>query len=133
MEEEKIKQQFFPNSTNVVVGVIAIIAGVGLLIASLKVGGGTPGSLMVIIVGIVMLVKRSKPFITFYEEYVDASEFKKFNVDIVKVERKKDIFIIHFVGGESKKINLKLFNSEDRAKVFELFEEIVNNNEKKDV
>ena len=133
IKEEKIKQQFVTSSNNVVIGIIGIIAGFCLLIASLYVGGGTPASLMLLILGIVMLVKRSKPLITFYEEYVDASDFKRFNVDIVKVEQKKNICTIYFSSGESKKINLKLFDREDGEKVFELFEEIVNNNQKKDV
>ena len=133
MEEEKIKQQFFPNSSNSIAGIIAIIAGIGLFMASLKVGGGGAASLMAIIAGIVILVRRKKPIITFYEEYVEALAFKKFNVDIVNVERKKSICTLHFVNGESKKINLKLFDREDGEKVFELFEEIVNSNQKKDV
>ena len=133
MEEEKIKAQFFPNSSNSIAGVFAIIAGIGLLLMSLKVGAGGAASLMAIIAGIIILVRRKKPIITFYEEYVDSLVFKKFNVDIVNVERKKSISTLHFVNGESKKINLKLFDREDGEKVFELFEEIVNYNQKKDV
>ena len=133
MSEEIIKHQFFPTSSNFYVGIFSIIAGVILLFFALRVGGGVPASIMLIIAGIIMLVKRNKPLITFYDDYVDAVGFKKLYVDIENVERKKNICTVYFVEGKKKKINLTLFDHDSGDRIVELFEEIVNNNLKKEV
>ena len=132
MNEEIVKHQFLPTSSNFYVGIFSIIAGVILLFFALRVGGGAPASIMLIIAGIIFIVRRKKPLITFYDDYVDAIGFKKLYVDIENTERKKNICTVYFVDGKKKKINLTLFDHDSRDKIVELFEEIVNKNLKLD-
>ena len=121
------KQSFFMKKNSKIMAIIMIIVGIVMvfLSASLAGGAGGAGLLTLVVAGVVILVRSNKPLITFFDDYFETPNLKRFYIDIVEMSTKDKSITLVFEDGKKHSFLLSAFEEDQAREIYERFNIIV--------
>jgi len=107
--------------------IIMIIVGIAMfwVVLSLLGGAGGSGPMILIVAGVVILVRSNKPLISFFDDYFETPNLKRFYIDIVEVSTKGKTITLVFEDGKKHSILLSAFEEDQAREIYERFNIIV--------
>ena len=126
MEESTKIEYFYIKKMNKMTSIGMIAVGVIMLLVSLISAGGAGaiGCALLSLAGVYLLYKSRQPLIKLYSDRIDTTVFKAHFSDIVKIDKKKSMYTLHFKTGSKKRISADVFDKEPKERLISFLDNL---------